>query len=632
MTRVISNIEIKNFRQFHNICLKFKDSLNVIIGGNRFGKTNFLNAILWCMYGEGSILQEGRESGKHFIKNERFLKEKTEVSIFMIEKDNNRKDKLIRTEDKFSILVNTAGKFEPRGETEIRQILPENVRTFFLFKGEFLESLFKYNGETYLKETILDVSKLNKFKKIKEVLESLEEKYRKQIQKQYRNNRQIEKLSEKIDRWSETIKKLRKEVQEIGQKITVNRRRFDEINKELKNFDEKRINDLLKKEEELIKEKELLNNDIKSIREKIYQIFFEDISYYFSFEATESLKSKLNELENEGLIPPPITPHLINKILEEKRCICGRELDQNMKKELKKLLNKVQEDTVKLQQLNKLNLSLNTSKERFSTLANKIGESLNNLVEKEGRLKKINKELQDILEKMKGVNKTSVNKLLAEKEILEEELENLESEKVNKLADIKNFEIYKKSIEIEYNKIVSKYSGTEIISKKLEYIGKLKEKIDNLSKSFLQGMVSSLNKQTRKIFNYIFWDNYRFIDYDIKITDNFEIEVISPEGNNMINLLSTGERKVLAMSFILTLSEFYGFDFPIIIDAPFTALQREVIIKMLDTLIKVSSKKQIIILTIPHEKNIMDKLKKHADKVYEFEKDKNDNTMVKGIK
>jgi len=165
MTRVISNIEIKNFRQFHNICLKFKDSLNVIIGGNRFGKTNFLNAILWCMYGEGSILQEGRESGKHFIKNERFLKEKTEVSIFMIEKEDNRKDKLIRTGDKFSILVNTAGKFEPKGETEIRQILPENVRTLFLFKGEFLESLFKYNGETYLKETILDVSKLNKLKK-----------------------------------------------------------------------------------------------------------------------------------------------------------------------------------------------------------------------------------------------------------------------------------------------------------------------------------------------------------------------------------------------------------------------------------------------------------------------------------
>jgi len=632
MTRIISEVEIKNFRQFHDIQLRFKNSLNVIIGGNRFGKTNFLNAMLWCMYGEGSILQESKESGKHFIKNERFLDDETKVSIFMNEKDSGRKDKLIRTEKGLSILVNTAGKFEPKEEIEIRQILPENVRNFFLFKGEFLDSFFDYNGEIYLKETILEVSKINQLNKIKDILESLEEKYRKQIQKENRNDQQIKKLSERIDRWSETIKKLRAEVEEIEQKMSIKKKRIREINLELKNFDEAAIKNLLKEEENLNKDKEFLNVDIRSIREKIFQMFFEEISYSFSFEAIEILKEELNKLENQGLIPPPITPSLINKILKERKCICGTELDNHMEQELKSLLTKVQKDTDKLQQLNKLNLSLDTSKERFYTLTKKIDELVRNLVEKEERLKEINKALRNISEKIKGLDKSSVNRLLAERESLEEEIQNLESEKVDKLSDIKNFEIEKKATEIEYNKTVSKYSGTETITKKLEYIGVLKNKIENLSNAFLQEMISSLNKQTRKNFNDIFWDNYRFIDYDIKITDDFEIEVISPEGNNMISLLSTGEKKVLAMSFILALSEFYGFDFPITIDAPFTALQREVILKVLDTLIKVSSKKQIIILTIPHENDIMNKLTKHADKVYRFEKDKDDNTVIKEIK
>lgn len=41
----INSIKIKNYRNYENFYMKFKEGLNVIIGANNSGKTNLLHAI-----------------------------------------------------------------------------------------------------------------------------------------------------------------------------------------------------------------------------------------------------------------------------------------------------------------------------------------------------------------------------------------------------------------------------------------------------------------------------------------------------------------------------------------------------------------------------------------------------------
>ena len=53
----IESIEIQNFRQYRNEKfsvpkIKGKKDSHVIIGENGEGKTNILNALTWCLYGE----------------------------------------------------------------------------------------------------------------------------------------------------------------------------------------------------------------------------------------------------------------------------------------------------------------------------------------------------------------------------------------------------------------------------------------------------------------------------------------------------------------------------------------------------------------------------------------------------
>ena len=53
----IESIEIQNFRQYRKEKFTFprikgKKDIHVIIGENGEGKTNILNALTWCLYGE----------------------------------------------------------------------------------------------------------------------------------------------------------------------------------------------------------------------------------------------------------------------------------------------------------------------------------------------------------------------------------------------------------------------------------------------------------------------------------------------------------------------------------------------------------------------------------------------------
>jgi len=642
MPRAISEIKIKNFRQFHDIQIDFnnkmgKSNINVIIGGNRYGKTNLLNAIIWCMYGQEAILKElreGAEPGKHFVKNERYLDEETSVFMRLEDKNNEETIRIRRTDKDISITEKNQklDKHNPEEhpEIKIKSILPTDVRKLFLFKGEFLDSFFEYKDRNHLKETILNVSQLNKLKKIIEILEFLEEKYRKDIQKKSRYDTDLGRLTKEIEEFEETIKRNKRELTTTDQKLKAYNERINKIRRDLGGLDEKHINELMATEGRLKKEKDEIKEERKGIRGEVIEIFFNELSPWLLSDSIQCLKEELNKLEKEGLLPPPVTPTLIDKILEERKCICGAPLNDTTEKELKRLRNKVTEQAPKLEELYKLSLSLDVSKE-FDHVSKRIEELLTQNTTKEGRAINIDKQLQDISDELRDIKKADVNKLVTEKTTLEEEIEKLDAEKALILRDIGIFEAHRNALNIEFQRKAGKIEGSELLRKKMKLTSSLKEKVGDISNKILGEILKELNEKTKEYFNKIFWES---ADYAININENFEVEVISPEGYDMLrsNLLSTGEKKVLALSFMAALSDFYGFNFPIVIDAPFSALQKEVVLNMLDTLISLSSQKQVIIFTIPHEDQIMNELKKAATVVYQFDKDKQDDTIIKRIK
>jgi len=82
----IYKIELENYRQYngeHTIELSTDDAknINIILGENKTGKTNLMNAINWCLYGKEPSLEKTKIELQQCIANEKELAEQEQVLV-----------------------------------------------------------------------------------------------------------------------------------------------------------------------------------------------------------------------------------------------------------------------------------------------------------------------------------------------------------------------------------------------------------------------------------------------------------------------------------------------------------------------------------------------------------------------
>jgi DNA sulfur modification protein DndD len=631
MNREIIYIEIKNFRAFHEIKLDFKSGKGnkfiSFIGTNRFGKSSMLNAILWCLYGDDAI-KYSTENGKHYLKNERYLNEETEVSLMFSDSHI-----LKRTENNFVILKkDTGNKYKSIENPEIyirNTILPQNISKFFLFKGEFLDSFFeKQNGQA-LKDTILNVSGIDTLERMKGVLKDLKEKYKDDISKANKNNQDLEYLQKQINIYSKSYEVLESDTNEIDKILTSNSSRISAIDKQLMSRNINKITELMTQEESLKKDLESLNGDIKELRNKVFTKFFNDIAQWFIFGANKKFKKHLEHLVTSGKIPLPAEPNLIEKIFDDGKCICGTKMNPAMKMQLNNLLAKLKEDSPKANQLHRINLLLSVDASKFNNSSKELKNLFEEKSDKEKKIKGISDKLKTVSEGIKGLNKADINRLQTEKEVLEEDIGKQKALRDTKISDMTRAKDMKSKFESDFSKMATKSSKSKSLAEKFQRVIAINEKMSKLIEEISNDILSKLNSNTQRYFKDIFWSNYQYINYNIKIDNSFNVRLMSPEGNDMLGLASTGETKVLALSFMSALSAYYGFDFPLIVDAPFTALDPDIALKVLKTLKELSNSSQILMFTTRQDTNVMQELNKISTNTFILEKDAKDNTTIK---
>ena len=160
---LLKSIAFHNFRPFkgtQKVLLtndkKEDANVTVLLGDNTYGKTTFVLAFIWCLYGESkfntpeSILNKKIEASMTL--------DKIETAYVEIEFDDNNKAYTMRRTQKFSKVgtgrlkasdsfaslkyvdgdgeTKTAGASESEIKDAITAILPHDLSTFFFFEGE----------------------------------------------------------------------------------------------------------------------------------------------------------------------------------------------------------------------------------------------------------------------------------------------------------------------------------------------------------------------------------------------------------------------------------------------------------------------------------------------------------------
>jgi DNA sulfur modification protein DndD len=167
----IENILLKNYRQFKNVEIilprKSENDLHIIIGKNGTGKTNLLNAINWCLYGDEPHLSKDSKQlpilNLNSIEETEDGEEKDVVVIVQVKTEDNRqiifaRKAIFRIYQNEKLPVHQHTEFEviaddDKGNKEIfkdeeakmfvERFVPLSIREFFFFDGERLDNYFR---------------------------------------------------------------------------------------------------------------------------------------------------------------------------------------------------------------------------------------------------------------------------------------------------------------------------------------------------------------------------------------------------------------------------------------------------------------------------------------------------------
>ena len=111
------------------------------------------------------------------------------------------------------------------------------------------------------------------------------------------------------------------------------------------------------------------------------------------------------------------------------------------------------------------------------------------------------------------------------------------------------------------------YNNSQLVavSNKLQLLQKLHKTFNIVSYNIKEKYRKLLDENTEKYFKDLVWKETTFSD--VTLQDDYSLKVLN-SGYDVTEYLSAGERLVLALSFIASVRQISGYQFPLVIDTP----------------------------------------------------------------
>ncbi len=622
----ICNIEMKNYRQYKDANISFekkgKNDIHLLIAKNGSGKSNFLNAITWCLYDKEPHLSE-KNTALPIINMERLEEmnfgEKKDISVEIKVKSDNmvwfitRVKTVIKVDDKIEPIIEKQNKLkitekdkygnineikEDEIKDRIKIMFPEGLREYFFFDNEQLNKYFNNNKAESIKESIYTISQISELNRIEDRLNKVKKLYEK---KMGNDNIDLEKQNKKVINLEKDIENNRQSIGVIEGQISESERILKEIDAYLSDSEDIRKLQKLEKEKEslIVAEDEDFENKKKEI-----QAFA--IRYEILIRLYPNLKElkKMLEIETKEYGDNAIaymSAELVSKVLKTKKClICNKEIDYDVEERLKdvlKQLNNKNNSISELERLKRVVDSLLKETKEFPEKRNKLAKELDRI---DNRREIFYRDLEEIKSKInKFADKSKAANYIEQKEEHNKYLEDNRMKKARLEAERQDLEREKNKEIKERDKLIEK----DKVNKKLKVkINRTKEMI-NIIRSVKEELITEIKEKVRKEtfenFNKLIWKKSTY--KNVEIDDQYNVNLINKDGFSARGSCSAAETSLLALSFTLALHSISGFDAPLVIDSPVGRISDENRENFTKVLFDVSKNKEIILLFSPSE-------------------------------
>jgi DNA sulfur modification protein DndD len=669
---IIKSIELNNFRIYKGINrIDFMPDSNrnivIISGNNGFGKTTFLMALVWCLYGRqmdkvdeiykkeieekggygryigNSLNKESQANGEtRFSVSVTFtgvdIPDTTCTEITIL----RSYDSVTNTDDELRILIDgrDSDLFSNREESEffIRDyILPIEIAKFFFFDAEKIVSFAEINTPEQRRELSKAYSQvlgIQKYDNLKKELERLQDEYRKESA-QPQDRADFIDITAKIDKEEASIGDIDEQIQENENKTIQLRYDYTQLQEKLI-----REGDLMSVERlhELQEKRETHQKDLDEAQDGL-----KDLYNYIPFglsgnivsEVSEQLKQektyKQNKVQLEGVEEK--TDNIINELDQARNNYPGV-IDVKIRNfyedEIKKLILKhfysdyniskkddlqILHDFTDLQAEEFFNLiaKIKESKVSFEMLSQKYNTAKAELykIDREIREAEKNAESEYIqnLRKMKDELYSNITSLSEEIGRLNERKDKL---KEDIKTDKQNKERLSKKIEVSAKNKAVDDEATRLIITIQTFLQRFKAEKKKALEQKLEDKLKAFMHKSNFVNKVIVDIQGNGEDVDINLFDRHNKKIDKAN-------LSMGEKQLFASALLGALVEETQLEFPVFIDSPMQKLDpshsKNILTKFYPTV-----SKQVVLFPLL--------LKELTEKEYELIKDITSKTYL----
>lgn len=643
----IEKIYIKNYSRFKEVELSFtknsQNDLHFIIGKNGSGKTDFLNAINWCLYDNEPhktkrkatlAAEEEREklprlnvynndADNDKVIVEIWLAKENDYIIFHREEvydvENNKLSKPIEN-DFYVDISDENGNRKPIRDGEaimlVEQAFPEAISEYFFFDGERLDRYFQEATSKDINHEIFTISYINALESMLDHTGQLLTDLNKEGGT-FSDN--IEEIREKQEKNLEELHENQERIEETENQLSIARNRVKEYHNLLKNKPD--VSELENNLVELKEIREQKDELLKKHEQKRKKILFKNTIILGLWPVVKDSLDIIDE-KRKNLELPPVEEQILEKVKDHDNCdICGSPLDNNAKKRITVLLEKFRSTKRSVKLLEPMEKPLTNYKLKITDFKEDL-DDINELIKSaKTESEFIDSQISSIKEDLGGYD----NEEIKNWHLKREKFEKVRDDNIFRLGrlrrDEKEFKQKKDSLEAEFDKALKKNERANQIRKKINFTKKALEIIKKSKVKIMDETRVEIGYETNRLFFDLLWDEG--IYKEIIIDKSYNLGVIHELDYECLDELSAAQRELLALSFTLALHRISGYEAPILIDTPVARISDDNRTNFANTFLDVTKNKQIILLFTPNEysKEIRDLFEDKVSNKYEFIKE-----------
>lgn len=604
---ILQKMTLDNFRQFRGKQeIEFSSptlggaNVTVVFGENGRGKTGLFRAIMFCLFGERRLSQDGNVKREELqLVNVSALEAnpgqpvRTVVELEFTHREHTYRlrrailgmqdgDRVIEEEHEKRLFVTTAdGNTQPIPATEIDavidSILDRRVKDYFLFDGEKIERLTRASVEQRREisdgiRNLLNVDALETaIKAVCRVTKNLDKELSSSSHEDL--SRLLKRLGDNEDEQARSRKKL----DELADEIRLARQEIEKTDKELEKFNE--IRHLLERrkslEQELQGQERQAADALNEMRNLVCKA-----SALIVAPTVINVFSHIESQKQKGEIPSEIRRDLIERILAEKRCICGSEICEgtdtyshiidwlkrtsdvstqdaalNLWRYLSEVRNHFSDDAdlveKRLQQYGNINSTIANINRSLDNISNQIGTS-----ERQDATK-----LDDHRKKIND----SIISLEADARVSQTQLEQLQQEEGRLRALLKE-----EKLKVGLNDELSRRS---ILARDTQ------DALNEVYSQFTREIKILLGETATELFRELLDKEGRGNLRTIVVNDDYSLQVLDRYKKPFLANISAGQRQIMSISFIAALARTAArgehIEIPLFMDTPFGRLSYE---------------------------------------------------------